>query len=57
MWINGPGSHRATLAMAPVIYGCPATRLNVQALIADDPTDADDGTFERVKCAACGCTW
>ena len=35
--------------MAPVLYRCPNTGLNVQAWVADD----DDLTFVQVTCFAC----
>jgi hypothetical protein len=39
--------------MAVFIYRCPATGLNVQGWLADDPTSADDNTYETVVCTAC----
>lgn len=38
--------------MAGYVYRCPATGLNVQGFVADDPTDEE---YEAVKCTAC--TW
>ena len=35
--------------MAPFLYRCPNTGLNVQGFTADDPTDS----FEAVTCLAC----
>jgi hypothetical protein len=39
--------------MLPLIFRCPNTGLNVQAWITDDPTKADDDTFEQATCTAC----
>lgn len=37
--------------MATFLYRCPATGLNVQGYVADDPTD--DDAFEPMSCIAC----
>jgi hypothetical protein len=39
--------------MAPVIFRCPATGLNVQGWFADDGSANDGKTYETVTCAAC----
>jgi hypothetical protein len=38
--------------MAPVIFTCPATSMNVQQWLPDDP-DALDDEYEVITCAAC----
>ncbi len=39
--------------MAPFLYRCPNTGLNVQSWVADDPTERDKETYETVACAVC----
>jgi len=40
--------------MAAFIFRCPATGLNVQGWVADDPSTEDDNkTYEAVICTAC----
>lgn len=39
--------------MAPFIYRCPDTGLNVQGYVADDPTERGDADYETVLCIAC----
>jgi hypothetical protein len=39
--------------MAPFLYRCPNTGLNVQGWVADDPTERDKETYETVTCTAC----
>jgi hypothetical protein len=39
--------------MAPLIYRCPTTGLNVQGWFADDPSMTEGETYETVKCLAC----
>jgi hypothetical protein len=43
----------ASRLMAPFLYRCPHTGLNVQGWTADDPTERDDNAFEAVICIAC----
>ena len=38
--------------MAPFLYRCPITGLNVQGWVADDPTENED-TYEPITCTAC----
>ena len=37
--------------MPPFLYRCPNTGLNVQAFVADDPTE--DESYEPITCTAC----
>lgn len=39
--------------MAPFLFRCPNTGLNVQGWVADDPTGQDDENFEPVTCTIC----
>jgi hypothetical protein len=39
--------------MAPFLYRCPNTGLNVQSWVADDPTEGGKETHETVTCTAC----
>jgi len=39
--------------MAPFIYRCPATGLNVQGWFADEVVPNENETYESVKCLAC----
>jgi len=39
--------------MAPLIFRCPSTGLNVQGWIADDPTEGEAESYETVTCTAC----
>jgi hypothetical protein len=38
--------------MAPFIFRCPATNLNVQHFLDDDP-DISENEYEAVTCLAC----
>jgi hypothetical protein len=39
--------------MAPFLYRCPFTGLNVQGWVADDPIESGGDHFEPVTCTAC----
>jgi len=39
--------------VATFIYRCPATGLNVQGWVADDPAERSDDAYEGISCAAC----
>jgi hypothetical protein len=39
--------------MAPILYRCPNTGLNVQGWVADVPAEKSGETFEPVSCLAC----
>lgn len=39
--------------MPSFLYRCPNMSLNVQAWIADDPTEYADDSYEAVTCLAC----
>jgi len=39
--------------MAPFLYRCPNTGLNVQGWVADDPTERGKSAYEAVTCLAC----
>lgn len=39
--------------MATFIYRCPATGLNVQGWVADDPSEGEAETYEPMTCTAC----
>jgi hypothetical protein len=39
--------------MAPILFRCPSTGLQVQAWLADDPSGNGGETFEAVTCLAC----
>jgi hypothetical protein len=39
--------------MAPFLYRCPNTGLNVQGWFADDASGDDDEAYETVTCLAC----
>jgi hypothetical protein len=39
--------------MAPSLYRCPTTGLNVQGWLADDPSGGNDDVYETVTCLAC----
>jgi hypothetical protein len=39
--------------MAPFIYRCPTTGMNVQGWFADDVSANEAETFETVTCLAC----
>ncbi len=39
--------------MPAYLYRCPATGLNVQGWIADDPAQRDESSLEAVTCTAC----
>jgi len=39
--------------MAPFLYRCPNTGLNVQGWVADDPTEGEAELYEAVTCIAC----
>jgi hypothetical protein len=39
--------------MAPFLYRCPNTGLNVRAWVADDPTGRAEGTYDSFTCTAC----
>jgi hypothetical protein len=40
--------------MPTFLFRCPKTGLRVQGWIADEPTIADDDSFEPITCHACG---
>ena len=46
--VSGP----SYLTMAPFIFTCPATSMNVQHLLEDDQ-DAPDNEYEGITCPAC----
>jgi hypothetical protein len=49
---SGPGRfHLKGAWMAPFVYRCPSTGKQVQAWVADDPTE--DDTYHAVTCLAC----
>lgn len=39
--------------MAPFLFRCPNTGLNVQGWVADDPTGQDAEIFQPVTCTIC----
>jgi hypothetical protein len=39
--------------MAPFLYRCPATGLNVQGWLADDPSGDNEEVYETVTFLAC----
>ena len=39
--------------MAPFIYRCPVTGMNVQGFAADDATEGEAETYESIVCLAC----
>jgi hypothetical protein len=39
--------------MAPLIFRCPTTGLNVQAWFADDSSTTEGEIYEPVRCLAC----
>ena len=40
--------------MAAFIYRCPVSGYNVQAFVADDPTNDGEDAFRSVTCTVCG---
>jgi hypothetical protein len=40
-------------SMAPFLYRCPNTGLNVQGWFADNASEEDEDTYETVTCLAC----
>lgn len=40
----------------PILFECPRTGGNVQALLCEDMTRPDDVTYETVSCPACAST-
>jgi hypothetical protein len=39
--------------MAPFVYRCPNTGMNVQGWIADDPTEREGETYHSITCTIC----
>jgi hypothetical protein len=39
--------------MAPFLYRCPSTGLNVQGFVANDPTESEAEIYEAITCTAC----
>lgn len=39
--------------MATFLYRCPNTGLRVQGLVADDPTERSDESYQAITCLAC----
>jgi hypothetical protein len=39
--------------MAPFIYRCPNTGMNVQGWTADDPNEGDGETYAAITCTIC----
>lgn len=40
--------------MAPLLFRCPNTGLNVQGWLAEEGPDDEHETYESVTCIACG---
>jgi hypothetical protein len=40
--------------MAPFLFRCPNTGLNVQGWVAEDAENSDGESYETVTCLACG---
>ena len=39
--------------MAPFIYRCPNTGMNVQGWVDDDPTEGGGETYQSITCTIC----